>query len=128
MLDDHLLDFPRHSPVRNCAVASITPASGETVWGALYYMAAHDLAALDAREGHSPDRDPSHSRYHRCNIVVQRLDGAAVEAVTYVANPSPDPGLPSPEYVAHLIDGALHHRFPEVYIAMLRRLPTLEIA
>ena len=72
-LDHHRLHFPRRSPVRLCAVASIEPAHGETVWGALYRMSAEDLAALDAREGHFPDRRHE-SRYLRTTITVSRVD------------------------------------------------------
>ncbi|MEQ9690272.1 MAG: gamma-glutamylcyclotransferase family protein [Bauldia litoralis] len=122
-LDGYRLHFPRHSPVRRCAVASIGAAAGEVVWGGLYRMSAQDLEALDAREGHFPDR-PDESRYLRASVRVARLDAGVVEAVTYVANPSPDPGLPSEDYVKHLIDGAIHHGFPEAYVAMLRSVKT----
>jgi hypothetical protein len=122
-LDDHRLHFPRRSPVRQCAVASIEPARGAVVWGALYRMSMEDFAALDAREGHSPDR-PRESRYLRATVTVAGMDAAVVEAVTYVAIPSPDPGLPSAAYVGHLIAGAVHHDFPEDYVTYLRRIPT----
>ncbi|MCP4384985.1 MAG: gamma-glutamylcyclotransferase [Hyphomicrobiales bacterium] len=127
-LDQHRLHFPRRSPIRQCAVASVQPARGHTVWGALYRITTRDLAALDQREGHFPDRHPAHSRYDRVTVSVMRMDAKQIEAVTYVANPSPDPGHPSTVYVTHLIDGAVHHRFPGDYIAMLRQLPTLETA
>ncbi len=122
-LDHHRLHFPRRSPVRLCAVASIEPAHGETVWGALYRMSAEDLAGLDAREGHFPDREHE-SRYLRTTITVSRVDEGTVEALTYVAIPAADPGLPSKDYVRHLIDGAIHHGFPETYVAMLKTLRT----
>lgn len=124
-LDHHRLHFPRHSPVRQCAVASIEALAGGVVWGVLYRMHAVDFASLDAREGHFPDRHADESRYARATVSVTRLDGAVVEAVTYVANPSPDPGRTSADYLRHLIDGAIHHGFPEDYVAMLRSVPTL---
>ncbi|MCB1485850.1 MAG: gamma-glutamylcyclotransferase [Bauldia sp.] len=173
-LEGYRLHFPRRSPVRQCAVASIeavgegagvgvggthrvirdeaiggvavadeavtgevigdeaikdgaagsAAAEGAVVWGALYQMSAEDFAALDAREGHYPDRMHD-SRYLRRTVRVRRLDRSAVEALTYVAIPSPDPGHPSESYVKHLIDGAVHHGFPEAYVTMLRSIRTM---
>ena len=123
-LDHHRLHFPRRSPVRLCAVASIEPFFGEAVWGVLYRMSAEDFADLDRREGHFPDRHPDESRYRRVPVPVARTDGVTVEALTYVAVASPDPGLPSPDYLRHLVAGALHHGFPADYVAWLRSIPT----
>jgi len=123
-LDDHRLHFPRRSPVRQCAVASIEPYAGEAVWGVLYRMSANDFASLDRREGHVPDRHPDESRYRRMSVSVARTDGVTIGALTYVAVPAPDPGLPSADYLRHLIAGALHHRFPADYVARLRAMPT----
>ena len=123
-LDHHRLHFPRRSPIRLCAVASIEPCFGGSVWGALYRMSADDFVDLDRREGHFPDRHPDESRYRRISVLVARTDGAPVNALTYVAVPAPDPGLPSADYVRHLIAGALHHGFPADYVAGLRAIPT----
>jgi len=123
-LDGHRLHFPRRSPVRLCAVASIERSAGEAVWGVLYRMSADDFADLDRREGHFPDRHPDESRYRRASVPVARIDGVTVAALTYVAVPAPDPGLPSAAYLRHLIDGALHHGFPGDYVARLRNIPT----
>ena len=79
--------------------------------------------ALDAREGHFPDR-AHESRYLRRTVRVLRPDRTTVEALTYVAIPSPDPGHPSRSYVKHLIDGAVHHGFPAAYVAGLKAIPT----
>ncbi|MCB1498097.1 MAG: gamma-glutamylcyclotransferase [Bauldia sp.] len=127
-LDGYRLHFPRHSPVRRCAVASIEAVDGgmaesAVVWGALYRMSGKDFAALDAREGHFPDR-AHESRYLRRTVRVLRPDRTTVEALTYVAIPSPDPGHPSRSYVKHLIDGAVHHGFPAAYVAGLKAIPT----
>ncbi len=109
-------------------MASVAPAAGNTVWGVLYRMTDVDFAGLDKREGHYPDRHPSESRYLRATVTVTQGETGALEAVTYRANPAPEPGLPSPDYMAHMIAGALHHRFPENYVAMLRAQPTTDQA
>lgn len=123
-LDDHRLTFPRRSPIRKCAVASVEPCPGETVWGALYRMTEADVTRLDRREGYYPDNAAAEHRYLRVTMAVRLLDGQAFAAMTYIAMPTPDPGLPSAEYLAHLIDGATLCRFPEDYLTMLRPLPT----
>ena len=117
-LDGHRLHFPRFSPIRRCAVASIEPFDGGVVWGVLHRMDPADLAALDAREGHFPDR-PHESRYDRRAIDIMMAGEGAVSAMTYIARPSPDPGLPSAEYLAHILAGARHHGFPDDYVARL---------
>jgi len=126
-LSGHRLVFPRRSPVRGCAVASIEADPRETVWGVLYRMTGDDLSALDAREGCFPDR-PEACRYRRAAVMVTALEGRAVEALTYMAIPSPDPGLPSQAYLRHIIYGALHHRFPEAYVTMLNSLRSGAVA
>lgn len=123
-LDDHRLHFPRRSPIRQCAVASIEPAAGSVVWGALYAVTLACVESLDRREGYDPQKHPGESRYFRSTVKVAPGDGIAVEAIAYVANPSPEPGLPSVEYLAHLIAGAEAFRFPPDYVAMLRTVAT----
>ena len=53
-LASHRLCFPRRSPVRDCAVASIEPHAGSIVWGVTYDMSSEDMRRLDAREGYDP--------------------------------------------------------------------------
>lgn len=127
-LRDHRLHFPRHSPIRNCAVASLEHAPGEVVWGALYRMDAADVAWLDNREGYYPQPDSEENRYDRLPVSVDTTEGYRVGAQAYIARHSEEPGLPSAEYLAHIIAGAEHHKFPDTYIAALRQFPTLEKA
>ena len=46
-----------------------------------------------------------------------------VKAVTNVALPDPDPGLPSVDYMRQIIDGAVAHSFPDDYVAILKAFP-----
>jgi gamma-glutamylcyclotransferase (GGCT)/AIG2-like uncharacterized protein YtfP len=123
-LDGHRLCFPRRSFIRNCATASIEPHVGSYVWGALYELTEEDFVRLDAREGYVAERHPAENNYNRAPILVRRPDGERVEAVTYVANPTPAPGPPSTEYLTLIINGAVFCRLPEDYIAMLRTFST----
>jgi gamma-glutamylcyclotransferase len=127
-LADHRLCFPRRSPVRGCAVASVEPHAGGVVWGVMYELDADDLARLDAREGYDPVNPLALNRYARIEVVVDRLRGDSVEAVTYVALPETNPGLPSGDYMKHIIEGAAAHSFPDDYVAMLKAVPVTEVA
>ncbi len=109
--------------MRGCAVASVEPHAGTTVWGVMYEMTADDLARLDAREGYDPVNLKAVNRYDRVEIVIERLRGEPVQAVTYIALPEPQPGLPSLEYMKHIIDGAVAHSFPEDYVSTLKAFP-----
>lgn len=122
-LPGHRLSFPRRSPVRHCATASIEPAPDATVWGALYDLTDTDLARLDAREGYVASRE-AESRYRRVTVAVVREDGTPAEAAAYVAVPTENPGLPSAEYLAHFIAGAADFGLPEEYRRMLAALAT----
>ena len=125
-LADHRICFPRRSPVRGCAVASIEPHPGEIIWGVIYELDADDLKRLDAREGYDPVNLGAVNRYERKEIVVQRKPGETVDAVAYFALHEDNPGRPSGGYMKHIIDGAVQHAFPEAYIAMLKMVEVSE--
>lgn len=120
VLADHRICFPRRSQVRGCAVASIEPYPGQTIWGVIYEIDADDLGRLDAREGFDPINPGAVNRYERRDVLAQRVSGEKIGATTYVALPEDDPGLPSADYMKHIIHGAVEHSFPEAYIEMLK--------
>jgi gamma-glutamylcyclotransferase (GGCT)/AIG2-like uncharacterized protein YtfP len=127
-LADHRLCFPRRSPVRGCAVASIEPREGSNVWGVLYKIGRDDLVRLDEREGYDPVNLSAVNRYDRVEITVTKSNGEAVTAMIYVAVPEPMPGLPSVTYLKHIVDGAVAHRLPDDYVARLRTFDVTEDA
>jgi hypothetical protein len=122
-LEHHRLCFPRRSPIRNCAVASIEPYSGSTVWGVTYELTGDDLRRLDMREGYDPSLPEDQNRYKRVAVKVVRLRGETVDAYTYVALPEPEPGLPSPSSLNQIVNAAKSHGFPEEYLNILREFP-----
>lgn len=126
-LADHRLCFPRRSPVRGCAVASVEPHAGGVVWGVMWELDEDDLARLDAREGYDPVNPSAANRYNRVEVVLDRLRGDSVKAVTYIALPEANPGLPSADYMKHIIEGATGHSFPDDYVAMLKAVPVTEV-
>ncbi len=129
-LHDERLVFPVRSPSWGGGVASVQPAHGHTVWGALYDLDEADLATLDGFEGFRAPGD-QHNLYDREHVTVDLVrpdDGSIprrVRAWIYIARPS-NPSPPTRRYLDAILRGALHHRLPEDYIAALRSIPAAE--
>lgn len=121
VLPDHALCFPRSSPVRLCGVAGIVAELGAEVWGVVYRLTVPDLAALDRREGYDPGQPFHVNRYNRMTLRVL-MNGAPVTCGAYLARAEPGHHIPSPAYLATIIEGAEENGLPEAYIAALRRL------
>jgi gamma-glutamylcyclotransferase (GGCT)/AIG2-like uncharacterized protein YtfP len=127
-LDGYRLHFPRHSFIRNSAVASIEPVAGWTVWGALYAVLESDLERLDACEGYRPGRKPAENSYYRIAVEAQNMEGNAVGAMTYRANPMAYASEPSRDYLGVIIRAAISLGLPEDYIGALQARPGEEAA
>ncbi len=126
-LAGYRLHFPRWSPRRLHAVASIEAYPEAGVWGVVYDMTPEDWTCLHPFEGHVSEGHADNG-YDLIRVDVL-MDAAAISARTYIAMPDParrDPGLTSAGYLRQLIDGALAHGLPADYLAMLRSVPTLE--
>lgn len=125
-LANHRICFPRRSPVRGCAVASVEPHKGAIVWGVIYELDDDDLRRLDEREGFDPVNPTAVNRYCRVDVTVHSNPEERIDAVAYVAVPEDDPGHPSEGYMRHIIEGAVAHSFPDDYIEFLRAIVALE--
>jgi gamma-glutamylcyclotransferase (GGCT)/AIG2-like uncharacterized protein YtfP len=118
-LDGYRLCFPRKSFVRDCAVISIEPAPGEAVWGALYELDGVDIARLDEREGYDRRRDRTQNQRNRTTVRVETSDDRAVVAEVYIAVPTANPGLPTPQYVGYLVAAAAECGLPKAHLVAL---------
>ncbi len=118
-LDGYRVCFPRKSFVRDCAVISIEPAIGEQVWGALYELDGTDIARLDEREGYDKRRDRHLNQHNRITVRVEGSDERVVVAEVYVAVPTANPGLPSPQYVGYLVASAAECGLPKSHLVKL---------
>ena len=127
-LPNHRLCFPRRSPVRGCAVAGFEPFKGGILWGVVYDLEDHHVTRLDEREGYDPVNPSAVNRYCRVDVTVHRHPDLRESAFAYAAVPEDDPGLPSADYVKHIIDGAIAHSFPDDYIESLRAIAVMEDA
>ena len=128
-LDGYRICFPRKSFIRNCAVVSIEPAVGEFVWGALYELDGTDIQHLDEREGFDKRRDRNLNQRNRITVRVEGSDERPVVAEVYVAVPTKEPGLPSPQYVGYLVAAAAEVGLPKSHlVALAAHMPELKAA
>jgi len=93
--------------------ASIAPASGSVVHGVLWWLAARDVAALNAYEG------VDGGLYVRRTLPV-RCQGRHEPALVYVGT-SPLPGRPRPAYQWGVAAAARQWRLPADYVRALER-------
>jgi hypothetical protein len=117
---NYRLCFPRWSNVRASAIASMEPAKGEIVWGALYEVTPSDLERLDMIEGFAVSRNPAKNESQRISVRVERPDGISGDARTHIAVPVEDPGKPSPGYILVLVRAATELDFPKDFIARIK--------
>ena len=119
VLKGHALCFPRSSPIRNCGVAGLAEQPGGEVWGVVYRLHDQDLAALDRREGYDPAKPVDVNRYNRQTVRVL-MDGREVDCLTYFARHEPGEHVPSAEYLATIIEGAVENGLPAEYVSGLK--------
>jgi gamma-glutamylcyclotransferase (GGCT)/AIG2-like uncharacterized protein YtfP len=91
----------------------------ESVWGALYELDGTDIQRLDEREGYDKKRDRALNKYNRITVRVETADERAVVAEVYVATPTTNPGLPSPQYVGYLVASAAECGLPKSHLVKL---------
>lgn len=117
-LPGYKLAFTRYSSKRECGVADIVPAPGQSVWGALFEVNDEDLAKLDRHEG----AHLSPPAYVRVQVQVAASDGASLDAITYeVLDKAAAEHSPNVEYLSLILDGARKWGLPQAYQETLRR-------
>jgi AIG2-like family len=107
-----LADWEVHIGIRR--VATIVKAPGSVTWGVLWALSPSDEQSLDHYEGVAT------GRYRREILTVQHL-GNAHPALVYIEG-FVDDGVPRPEYLQRIVDGARAFDLPEEYCAQLARL------
>lgn len=105
------LDFPIAGNGWSGGLPTVRPASGSTVWGAVFDVPDDEFPALDAAEeaeARSATTVEAMDRTgKRHQVVVHRYDG----------NGQPLP--PSPEYLSIMLAGSRHWQLPAGWIAGL---------
>jgi cation transport regulator ChaC len=100
-------------PRGRAAPANIVPDPAAEVWGVLYRITRAGLLHLDSTEG------VPGGRYRHLWIEAQDIDGARLQAVTYIADGNAEDGNPSLRYITLLRDGALAHGLPGDWLRFL---------
>lgn len=97
-LPNYKLIFTGWSRQWQGGVASIKPARGEKVIGAMYQISEKDLKRLDGYEGYP-------NVYDRRKVTVWTETNEPVEAVTYIKSEQSQEAKPSAEYLVVIRQG-----------------------
>ncbi len=92
--------------------ATILPAAGKRVYGVLWLISEADQSALDDYEG------VAIALYRRHEVLVERPEGHAIPALTYMAR-NTDATRTSGPYFEDLLRAARTHGLPAGYLAEL---------
>lgn len=114
-LQGYKLDFSGPDNTRwHGAVATITEAIGQTLWGVIWQMDKFDIPSLDLQE----------SGYDPVEVdVMPQGGGETQQCRTYIAKVKPGDGnRPSPQYMDVVIRGAMQSKLPDEYINELKSI------
>jgi len=106
--------FNKRGFLDGTAKANIKNHSKGHVYGVLFEIKKDGFLILDRYE----------MGYKRKEILVSRIGGGQIVAETYISEFTHDFIKPSPEYLAHVIEGAREHQLPICYINELHRTET----
>ncbi len=111
-LPDHTVNFPRFSSQWRGGLASVTPSSGEQVWGIVIEITEEDLKILDAFEDEVPE-----GAYRHLEATVVTEEDKKELVTTHVAVPI-GTFKPKPHYLEWVIKGVEHWKLPEECLEM----------
>lgn len=115
-LHDHRLAFDQAGiPLVEPAFASIVPAPGRVVWGALYDLTEADVARLDRYET---------TDYVPVEVPVVGAQSGPTTARAYRTRRPVAERRPSARYLALLCEGAREHGLPAEYVQDLAARPS----
>ena len=121
-LENHRLGFTLLDEEWQGGIADVLPSPGDEVWGALYRLDEHHLAALDAYEVCDPGGPEEGNDYVRRTVTVIRPDGTKVGGVwCYFVRAATGYIRPSAIYRTALIEGAVERGLPPHYIKTMQR-------
>ena len=125
-LKGYQIAFTRKSKIGEYAVADVVKKKDYEVWGVIYEISRDDCNDLDICEGYKPDREKEKNCYNRKIMeVFEKGDPNKPRKVwIYVAVKEENPGLPSKEYLGHILRGAKHFDLPLDYIQKLEQFET----
>lgn len=97
--------------------ANIVVDPAEEVWGVVYLCNTEAMAELDKHEG------VIGGHYKQKWVKVTIDSGEVLDVITYVASERyvVEEGVPSDEYLNHILMGAIEHSLPAAYCEKVRR-------
>ncbi len=112
----HLLDWGLEFSITgngwDGGLPSVSPAEGNTVWGAVYAVPDNEIDAVDAVES-------AELRYRHSVEAIDRV-GRRHQVITHRAADNGAPPLhPAPGYVSLMLDGSRHWELPAGWIIRL---------
>jgi cation transport regulator ChaC len=106
-----VFDLPIGDGERACA--NVLDAAEDSIHGVAYRITHAEAARLDASEGVP-------RAYQRLAVSLERSEGSALVAFTYVSSLRRTGRKPSERYLNLLLRGARHHGLPSSWIDVLR--------
>ena len=106
--------FNKQGFLDGTAKANLKNHSQGFVLGVLYEIKKESFVILDKYE----------MGYDRKSIKIWLVGGGYMKAETYISRYTREFMKPSPEYLSHVIDGALEHQLPICYINKLHQIET----
>lgn len=119
-LKGYSLGFYGYSRVWDGALAAVTPAEGQSVWGVVYAMSYRAGYSLDAWFDIRLDGGGAYFHYP---VRVTDQTGKSHALLLYKKDVLGAPGTPGEGYLDCLIRGAVNHGLPSTYIDKLRNTP-----
>jgi gamma-glutamylcyclotransferase len=113
-LPDHTIQFCRWSSQWRCGLASVSPSSGERVWGIIVELTDEDLKLLDTFEDEVP---PGAFRHVQVTVVTE--DNEKDLVITHIATPI-GKFRPKEHYLDWIMKGVKHWKLPDECMELWR--------
>jgi len=119
----HSLSFYGWSKRWDGGEATVTPKTGEEVWGVVYKLTLSDSERLDSWQDVRLDGTGAYFLYP---TEVVDAEGNEYSVLLYKRFLSWEPCSPSEEYMDAVISGALFHGLPSDYVEALKGIKTVK--
>ena len=106
-LPDHTIQFGRWSSQWRCGLATVSPSSGERVWGVVFDVTEEDMTELDKFEGDLPE-----GAFRHLEATVITEDDQKELVITHAAH-SIGKFKAKDHYLDWIITGVKHWNLPE---------------
>lgn len=118
-LPNYRIGFYGYSKRWDGAMETVIPDPGQDVWGVIYRLTFSDGEKLDAWQG--VRMDGSGAYFHYPAMVIDTKERAHT-VLFYKKDVLGEPQFPSTEYLQFIVEGALKHELPPIYIDRLRQI------